>query len=107
MGNKFYDPKLHDMCRSVMRNFLQLYFEFTFKIDADINIDTVAKTNDFAMELEDELIPTDRLLVIYHTAVMVMAKNPGGLQNFCLLPTLFLRDDIDAGEDMYDGEDSE
>lgn len=99
MSNPYYDPKLHGLCREAIRSFLRLYFEFAFKLsDVSPDSDTVAKTNDLFMEVEDENVSTDRLLVLYHAAVMNMSQT-NGLQTFCLLPTLFLREDIDISFD--------
>lgn len=75
-----------------MRNFLKLYFEFAFKIDEDIEPLIVAKTNDMFMEVEDDNIDDDRLLTIYQLAIIKL-DNVDGLRNFCLLPTIFMKQD--------------
>lgn len=81
-----------------MRNLLRLYFEFAFRLDnLDVESSLVANTNDLYMEIDDDSITDERLLAIYHNAVMHLEDK--GLRNFCLLPTLFMRDDIDIAND--------
>jgi hypothetical protein len=95
MLNPYYDPQLHDLCRETMRNFLRLYFEFAFKLrDGNFNSDIVAKTNDLFIEVDDDNISTERLATLYHAAVINMLETDG-LQNFCLLPIIFLKENID------------
>jgi hypothetical protein len=76
-----------------MRKQLVLYFEFAFKLDVSVREELVAITNELSMEVADESISDERLLAIYCGAIANMAKQPEVLHNFCLLPTLFLRDD--------------
>lgn len=95
MSNPYYNPDLEDLCRETMRNFLKLYFEFAFKLDEEVSCDFVAKTNEIYDEVLDESITTERLLTIYNGAVSGM-ESKGNLRSFCMLPALFVMEDIDG-----------
>lgn len=105
MNNNYFDPKLRDICRGAMRDMLRLYFEFGFKIEDNMPVEIVAKINDMHMDIENPDTSDERLMTIYTGAIDLLSKS-SLLRSFCLLPTLFLRQQ-NVDDRMREGDDAE